>query len=193
MNLRIYRIALVCLMFSLSVNVHARSINALSLSPSIASDDTSFVIPEVDLSQLNVAPKFELAVYQKRLDSLTKDIPLDYNEHVQGYINLYAFRRREQVERMLGLSEFYFPMVERVFKEYNIPAEFKYLAIVESALNPYAVSPVGATGMWQFMFTTGKMYNLKITSHIDERRDPLKATHAAAKYFVDMYKRYGDW
>ena len=193
MNLRIYRIALVCLFFSLSVNVNARSLNALSLSPSIASDDTSFVIPEVDLSQLNVAPKFELAVYQKRLDSLTKDIPLDYNEHVQGYINLYAFRRREQVERMLGLSEFYFPMVERVFKEYNIPTEFKYLAIVESALNPYAVSPVGATGMWQFMFTTGKMYNLKITSHIDERRDPLKATHAAAKYFVDMYKRYGDW
>ena len=83
MNLRIYRIALVCLMFSLSVNVHARNLNALSLSPSIASDDTSFVIPEVDLSQLNVAPKFELAVYQKRLDSLTKDIPLDYNEHVQ--------------------------------------------------------------------------------------------------------------
>ncbi len=193
MNLRIYPIALLLLLFTLTVNAKTSAIPTAAIALGTTSDDTSFVIPEVDLSQLNIAPKFELAVYKKRLDSLTKQIPLDYNEHVQGYINLYAFRRREQVERMLGLSEFYFPMVERVFKEYNIPTEFKYLAIVESALNPYAVSPVGATGMWQFMFTTGKMYNLKITSHIDERRDPLKATHAAAKYFVDMYKRYGDW
>lgn len=156
-------------------------------------DDTTFVVPEVDLSQLNTPPRFATDVYKRRLDSITRFIPLDYNQHVQGYIDLYAYRRREQVERMLGLSEFYFPMIERVFKEYKIPTEFKYLAIVESALNPYAVSPVGATGMWQFMFTTAKMYNLKITSHIDERRDPLLATHAAAKYFVDMYRRYGDW
>src|SRR5690606_32075082 len=95
--------------------------------------------------------------------------------------------------RMLGLGEFYFPMVEEVFESKNIPKEFKYLAIVESALNPYAVSHAGATGMWQFMFTTGKMYGLKITSHIDERRDPYKATIAASQYFTDMYKRYGDW
>lgn len=156
-------------------------------------DDTTFVVPEVDLSQLNTPPRFATEVYKRRLDSITRFIPLDYNPFVQGYIDLYAYRKREQVERMLGLSEFYFPMIERVFKEYKIPAEFKYLAIVESALNPYAVSPVGATGMWQFMFTTAKMYDLKITSHIDERRDPLLATHAAAKYFVDMYRRYGDW
>lgn len=156
-------------------------------------EDTTFVVPEVDLSLLNTPPRFATEVYKRRLDSITKSIPLDYNNHVQGYIDLYAFRKREQVERMLGLSEYYFPMVERVFKEYKIPAEFKYLAIVESALNPYAVSPVGATGMWQFMFTTAKMYNLKITSHVDERRDPYLATHAAAKYFVDMYRRYGDW
>lgn len=156
-------------------------------------EDTTFIVPEVDLSLLNTPPKFATEVYKRRLDSITKSIPLDYNNFVQGYIDLYAFRKREQVERMLGLSEYYFPMVERVFKEYKIPAEFKYLAIVESALNPYAVSPVGATGMWQFMFTTAKMYNLKITSHVDERRDPYLATHAAAKYFVDMYRRYGDW
>jgi membrane-bound lytic murein transglycosylase D len=156
-------------------------------------EDTTFVVPEVDLSILNTPPRFGTEVYKHRLDSITKSIPLDYNSFVQGYIDLYAFRKREQVERMLGLSEYYFPMVERVFKEYKIPAEFKYLAIVESALNPYAVSPVGATGMWQFMFTTAKMYNLEINSHIDERRDPYLATHAAAKYFVDMYRRYGDW
>jgi membrane-bound lytic murein transglycosylase D len=156
-------------------------------------EDTTFVVPEVDLSILNAPPRYKNEVYQKRLDSLTKQIPLDYNNYVQAYIDLYAYRRREQVERMLGLSEYYFPMVEKVFKEYNIPTEFKYLAIVESALNPYAVSYVGATGMWQFMFTTAKMYDLEITSHVDERRDPYLATHAAAKYFVDMYRRYGDW
>ncbi len=158
-----------------------------------APEDTTFVVPEVDLSALNAAPRFKKEVYQKRLDSLTKQIPLDYNNYVQAYIDLYAYRKREQVERMLGLSEYYFPMVEKVFKEYNIPTEFKYLAIVESALNPYAVSYVGATGMWQFMFTTAKMYDLEITSHVDERRDPYLATHAAAKYFVDMYRRYNDW
>ncbi len=156
-------------------------------------EDTTFVVPEVDLSILNAPPRYKNEVYQKRLDSLTKQIPLDYNNYVQAYIDLYAYRKREQVERMLGLSEYYFPMVEKVFKEYNIPTEFKYLAIVESALNPYAVSYVGATGMWQFMFTTAKMYDLEITSHVDERRDPYLATHAAAKYFVDMYRRYGDW
>lgn len=158
-----------------------------------SSVDSIFVVSEVDLSVLKIPPRFENQVYQLRLDSLTKDIPLDYNGYVQAYIDLYAFRKRDQVERMLGLSEYYFPMVEKVFRERDIPTEFKYLAIVESALNPYAVSRVGATGMWQFMFTTGKMYGLKITSHIDERRDPYKATVAAAQYFVDMYRRYGDW
>jgi membrane-bound lytic murein transglycosylase D len=156
-------------------------------------EDTTFVVPEVDLSQLDKAPRFATEVYKQRLDSLERKIQLDYNNYVQAYIDLYAFRKRDQVERMLGLSEYYFPMIERVFIEQNIPTEFKYLSIVESALNPYAVSPVGATGMWQFMFTTGKMYGLKITSHIDERKDPYKATVAASKYFKDMYARYGDW
>lgn len=181
----------IALFFTFSIN-NAKSKDFPSKSKTFI-DDTTFVVPEVDLSILNTPPKFATEVYKRRLDSITKSIPLDYNSFVQGYIDLYAFRKREQVERMLGLSEYYFPMVERVFKEYKIPTEFKYLAIVESALNPYAVSPVGATGMWQFMFTTAKMYDLTITSHIDERRDPYLATHAAAKYFVDMYRRYGDW
>lgn len=184
----VYAIALFTLI-SLS-SVDAKDFSAIRR---VSLDDTTFVVPEVDLSLLNTPPKFGTEVYKRRLDSITKSIPLDYNQFVQGYIDLYAFRKREQVERMLGLSEYYFPMVEKVFKEYKIPTEFKYLAIVESALNPYAVSPVGATGMWQFMFTTAKMYKLNITSHIDERRDPYLATHAAAKYFIDMYRRYGDW
>lgn len=184
-------VSAIAIFFTLSIS-SAKS-KDFSIKSKSNPDDTTFVIPEVDLSKLNTPPRFATEVYKHRLDSITRSIPLDYNSFVQGYIDLYAFRRREQVERMLGLSEFYFPMVERVFKEYKIPAEFKYLAIVESALNPYAVSPVGATGMWQFMFTTAKMYDLEITSHIDERRDPYLATHAAAKYFVDMYRRYGDW
>ncbi len=184
-------VSAIAIFFTLSIS-SAKS-KDFSIKSKSNPDDTTFVIPEVDLSKLNTPPRFATEVYKHRLDSITRSIPLDYNSYVQGYIDLYAFRRREQVERMLGLSEFYFPMVERVFKEYKIPAEFKYLAIVESALNPYAVSPVGATGMWQFMFTTAKMYDLEITSHIDERRDPYLATHAAAKYFVDMYRRYGDW
>ncbi len=184
----VYAIALFT--FTSISSVHAKDFSAIR---NAKIEDTTFVVPEVDLSLLNTPPKFATEVYKHRLDSITKSIPLDYNQYVQGYIDLYAFRKREQVERMLGLSEYYFPMVEKVFKEYKIPTEFKYLAIVESALNPYAVSPVGATGMWQFMFTTAKMYNLNITSHIDERRDPYLATHAAAKYFVDMYRRYGDW
>lgn len=186
-------VSAIALFFFLSIpEANSKDFSLLKKAHSIE-EDTTFVVPEVDLSALNTPPRFGNEVYKHRLDSITKSIPLDYNAFVQGYIDLYAFRKREQVERMLGLSEFYFPMVERVFKEYKIPAEFKYLAIVESALNPYAVSPVGATGMWQFMFTTAKMYDLEITSHIDERRDPYLATHAAAKYFVDMYRRYGDW
>ena len=186
--LAIIIISLFQIQFAEAANRPVRIIKPISLE-----DDTTFVVPEVDLSQLNTPPRFASEVYKCRLDSMTRFIPLDYNAHVQGYIDLYAYRKREQVERMLGLSEYYFPMIEKVFKEYKIPTEFKYLAIVESALNPYAVSPVGATGMWQFMFTTAKMYDLKVTSHIDERRDPLLATRAAAQYFVDMYKRYGDW
>ncbi len=186
--LAIIIISLFQIQFAEAANRPVRIIKPISLE-----DDTTFVVPEVDLSQLNTPPRFASEVYKRRLDSMTRFIPLDYNAHVQGYIDLYAYRKREQVERMLGLSEYYFPMIEKVFKEYKIPTEFKYLAIVESALNPYAVSPVGATGMWQFMFTTAKMYDLKVTSHIDERRDPLLATRAAAQYFVDMYKRYGDW
>lgn len=155
--------------------------------------DSTFVVPDVNLKELDIAPRFENFIYQRRLDSIQCSIQLDYNNFVQAYIDLYAFRKRQQVERMLGLSEYYYPMIEKVFTEQNIPTEFKHLAVVESALNPYAVSRVGATGMWQFMFTTGKMYGLKVNSHIDERKDPYKATVAASKYFKDMYARYGDW
>lgn len=131
--------------------------------------------------------------YKTKLKKLNSPIPLDYNEYVRNYIELYANRRPVLTSRVLGLSQLYFPMFEQVFDQQQLPLEFKYLAIVESALNPIAVSPAGATGIWQFMYQTGKMYDLKVNSMIDERRDPYKATQAACKYFKDMYEIYQDW
>ena len=138
-------------------------------------------------------PSYPEATYEKRLSILQSPIPLAYNESVRNYINLYANRKRELTARVLGLSQMYFPMFEQILDQQGLPLEFKYLAIVESALNPKAVSSAGATGIWQFMFNTAKMYSLNINSYIDERKDPLKATYAACEYFKNMYAIYKDW
>lgn len=129
----------------------------------------------------------------KRLDSLEKTVPMPYNEHVRHYIELYSQKARGKISRALGLSEYYFPIYEKIFREQHIPDEIKYLSIVESSLNPYAVSRVGATGLWQFMYTTGKMYGLTINSWLDERKDPLASSKAAAAYLNDAYDQFGDW
>lgn len=147
----------------------------------------------IDEETVEFIPTFDNSVYRERLDSITSIIPLTYNNYVQTYINVYAHRRRDQVARMMGLSEYYFPLFERVFMEQNIPIEIAHLALVESALNPFAYSKAGASGIWQFMPATGKSYGLKIDQNIDERRDPYKATLAAASYFKNMYRKYGDW
>lgn len=133
------------------------------------------------------------SVYVERLCKLNTVIELPFNDIVRDCINLYVDRRRKSVEYMLGLEHFYFPMIEQALDENGLPDELKYLAIVESALNPVAVSRAGATGLWQFMLQTGKQYGLEINSIVDERRDPVKATYAACEYFKDMYKIYGDW
>lgn len=138
-------------------------------------------------------PKFSDEVYSERISKISTPIPLTYNDEVKQYIDLYASKRRELTSRVFGLADLYFPMFEEVFDKEGLPIELKYLAIVESALNPVAKSRVGATGIWQFMYNTGKIYDLKINSYIDERRDPLKATHAACRYFKDMYNIYKDW
>lgn len=128
-----------------------------------------------------------------RLDRLPHIIPMTYNTLVRKSIELYTDRRRNLIRYMLGMADFYFPVMEQILEEHKLPLELKYLAVVESALNPVALSRVGACGLWQFMLPTGKNYGLEINSLVDDRRDPIKATHAACRYFKDMYAIYGDW
>lgn len=136
---------------------------------------------------------FPDSVYADRLERLPRVIQLPYNRIVRDCIDLYAARKRNLVRYMLGMADYYFPLIEGVLDKHNLPLELKYLAVVESALNPVALSRVGACGLWQFMLPTGKSYGLEINSLLDERRDPVKATEAACKYFKDMYAIYGDW
>ncbi|GAB1419577.1 hypothetical protein MASR2M12_23420 [Bacteroidales bacterium] len=140
-------------------------------------------------------PVFSDSIYSSRIEKLAHEtnIPLVYNKHVLDFINLYAVRKRGLSSRMLGLSYVYFPMFEEMLDRYNIPLEMKYLAMVESALNPTAGSRMGAKGLWQFMYGTGKVYNLKVTSLVDDRFDPLKATEAACQHLNDLYNIYEDW
>tara|TARA_B110000459_G_scaffold195263_1_gene235713 strand:- start:1681 stop:2991 length:1311 start_codon:yes stop_codon:yes gene_type:complete len=130
-----------------------------------------------------------------RLKQLDKNTPMDlvYNDKVQVFIDGYLGRNKTLISRMKGLAPYYFPMFERELDQYNLPLEFKYLAIVESALNPKARSRSGASGLWQFMYLTGKQYGLEVTSYMDERQDPLKATKSACEYFVSLYDTFGDW
>jgi membrane-bound lytic murein transglycosylase D len=138
-------------------------------------------------------PDFSDSVYMQRLAEIPTVVDLTYNRIVKNYINVYSRKRREQVRVMLGLSEYYFPRFEEIFDLYGVPYEIKYLSVIESALNPRAVSRVGAVGAWQFMYSTGKAYGLTINSLVDERRDPIAATHAAARFLVDLYDIYHDW
>ncbi len=131
--------------------------------------------------------------YRRTLDDLTKTVPLTYNEPVKRMINYYASSHKAKFSKVLGLSEYYFPIYEKVFKERGVPEEIKYLSIVESALNPFALSSAQAGGLWQFLEPVGKIYGLQINETIDERRDPVLACNAAASYLLDSYEMYKDW
>lgn len=140
-------------------------------------------------------PIFTEDVYQQRIEQLASQttLPMVYNPAVRAKIDNYVFRFRAFTGRMLGLSYVYFPMFEEMLDKYNMPLELKCLAVVESALNPLAVSRVGAKGLWQFMYATGKQYGLKSNSLVDDRFDPMKETEAACRFMLDLYSRYKDW
>lgn len=133
------------------------------------------------------------SVYVSRLQALRSGIPLTYNQIVRRYIEMYTQRKKDKVGRMIGLSQYYFPLFDDIFDYYGVPNELKYMSIIESALNPRARSRARAVGIWQFMYGTAKLYGLTINGLVDERRDPIKATHAAAQFSKDLYDVFKDW
>ena len=156
--------------------------------------------PLTDAGEMNIygfdqgdIPVYSDSTYALRMSLLETEIPLEYNQQVRAYIDLYANRRRKLISTVLSTSKFYFPIFEEVFDREKVPMEFKYLAVIESALNQKAISPVGAAGLWQFMAPTGKMYGLRSDTYIDDRKDIIKSTEAAVKYFQNSYRIYSDW
>ena len=157
-------------------------------------DDLTKDIQNINTDK-NVDVELPTELLKQRLQVMNEKSPfgIEYNQGLENIIKSFLKNRKKSFSRLMALSEYYFPIFEEAFAKQNVPLEIKYLAVVESALNPKAVSKMGATGLWQFMYGTGKQYNLKIDSYIDERSDALKATAAASEYMTKMYSVFGDW
>jgi membrane-bound lytic murein transglycosylase D len=147
------------------------------------------------LAQDKDIPQFPEWMIQKRLDALNYQTPiqLDYNQSVQAYIDVYTIKRREHLATIISRSKLYFPLFEEYLDKYNLPLELKYLAVIESALDPRAKSKSGAKGLWQFLYHAGTMFDLNVSTYIDERNDPILATEAACKYLEYLYRNFNDW
>jgi len=152
-------------------------------------------IPNDDFSDIDsgIVTQVSDTIMKERLDNLVSIIDMPYNDKVAAFINLYTIKRKKQMSIMLGLSDYYFPIIEASLDKYDLPLELRYMAVIESALNPRARSRAGAVGLWQFMYATGKIYGLEVNSYVDYRRDPVQASEAAAKFLKDLYAIYHDW
>lgn len=142
-----------------------------------------------------VLPDDKDLLYEYRIAQLSKQSPvtLEYNEAVRRYIDLYTGPRKAEMARIIGLSDRYFPIFDAALDRYDLPLELKYLTIIESGLNPLAVSPSGAVGLWQFLLNTSRLFDLEVTSYIDERRDPYRSTESACRYLQYLYNTFHDW
>jgi membrane-bound lytic murein transglycosylase D len=140
-------------------------------------------------------PQYPDLYYEFKISGLNKTSPveLEYNAYVKSYIELYTIQRRKELATIIGLSRLYFPIFDEALDRYSLPLELKYLTLVESGLNPTAVSKSGAVGLWQFLLGTGEMFDLNVNSYIDERRDPFKSTEAACRYLQYLYNTFHDW